>query len=840
MLRIALRSVRAHLVRFGLSVLAVTLGVAFVSGTLSLNQMLSSTFDGIIDASTNADAYVLLPDDAAWTDGLPLGLADDLAKIDGVRAATPVVQGFATLVGADGTAVGNGMAPHLAYGWDPHEPLNADVQGRAPQAPDEIVVDPTTLDSAGLKVGDRTKVVVGGEVRDVTIVGALPIDTAIAGATLVFFDEQTATELFAPTGQVFLVAVYGDGLDSDALVDRISATAEAAGGTAVTADTYRADSKDQVASELGFVTSFLMVFAGVALFVGAFIIANTFSMTVRQRLAEFALLRAVGAAPAQVFWSIVVQAAVIGLLGSALGVLFGFGLVTVLKAVFDQMGMPLSGAIPMSVGSVLTAVTVGVVVSVLSSLLPARRAAKVPPVEAMRDQAVTADRRSVVRTVAGAVLTVGGAVAAWWAWAHPDADRVGLAIGGGALGVLVGLLVLGPVLVPAVVRVLAMPFRALRPMGRLAQGNVVRNPRRTANTAGALTIGMALVGAGAVLAGSAEASIRDMVDQEVGSDFVLTAEAIPSGLLRDAEAVDGVAKVYPLSWSVALASTSGTPTADDSVFVDGADPTTFGTALDLLEQSAPVGDVLADGKAAVVAGLAERRGWQVGDTLTIVSSTTTAQVEIGATVRTNITSDDSDIFLDQDLLDQLVPPAAQVTSIALVTTEPGADLTKVDTALAAAAKPYLVVTVQSTQEFTDAMAGQITQILTIFYALVGLSIVIAGIGIINTLALSVIERTREIGLLRAVGLGRMQLGGTLTIESVLTALAGTTIGIVAGVALASAGQRLLADQGFDRLAVPWPNLAVMFVLAIVLGAVAALWPGIRAARLKVLDAISYE
>ncbi|MCL2423043.1 MAG: FtsX-like permease family protein, partial [Micrococcales bacterium] len=756
----------------------------------------------------------------------------------GVQAASPVITGIAILVGADGTAVGNGMAPQLAYGWDPNDPGTARLKGRAPQSADEIVVDPTTLDNAGLKVGDRTKVVVGGEVRDVKIVGVVLSDTAIAGATLTFFDQATATELFASDGQVALVAVYGDGIDLDTLVDRIAATAKAAGGEAISADAYRKQAKNEIADQLGFVTTFLMVFAGVALFVGAFIIANTFSMTVRQRLAEFALLRAVGASPTQVFASIVVQAAVVGLLGSAIGVLLGFALVLALRAVFDQMGMALSGAVPVSAGSILTAVTVGVVVSVVSALLPARRAAKIPPVEAMRDQTAAADRRSLTRTIIGAVLTAGGAFAAWWAWAHPSADAVGLAIGAGALGVLVGLLVLGPVLVPAVVRVLAVPLRALRPMGRLAQGNVVRNPRRTANTAGALTIGMALVGAGAVLAGSAQASIHDMVTQEVRSQFVLTAASIPSGLLRDAEAVDGVADVFAVPWSGALASTSASPGADDFVIINGTDPLMSDTAFDLLEQSAPVDQVLTAGKAAVPADAAARRGWHVGDTLTIVSTTTSVQVEIGATIRTNIA--DEDIFLNKDVLDQLVAPADQITSLAIITTKPGADLDKVATGLTAAAAPYLVVTVQSTQEFTDAMAGQVTQILTIFYALVGLSILIAGIGIVNTLALSVIERTREIGLLRAVGLGRMQLGSTLTIESVLTALAGTTIGLVTGVALASTAPRLLSDQGFNTLAIPWSGLVVMFVLAIVLGAVAAVWPGIRAARLKVLDAISYE
>ncbi|MCG2798100.1 MAG: FtsX-like permease family protein, partial [Cellulomonas sp.] len=488
MLRIALRGVRAHLVRFAMSVLAVVLGVAFVSGTFSLREMLSGTFDDIVAASTTADVYVRMPaDDESVTDsgatvaagGLPLTLADEISQIDGVDRVLPGISGPMVLVGADGTAVRSSQSPSMAIGFDPDDD-SLTLTGRAPDGPDEIALESATLERSGLKIGDTTRVLVLGQSTAVTVVGSVDYDAPMAGATIVLLDEATLESLYVVDGTVASFSVYADqGVDQTTLRDRV---ADALNGTAGLEVVTRAQLVDettaQIDEQLGFITTFLLVFAALALFVGAFIIANTFTMSVRQRMREFALLRAVGASPAQVFTSLLTQAAVIGLIGSALGVLAGLGLVQALKVVFAQMGMTLSDQIPLRASTVAIAVAVGTLTCLAATLLPARRAALVPPVEAMAEQTSITEKSLRWRGLGGLVLLLGGVAAVLWATGNPAADGVGVAIGAGAAAALVAVLVLGPVVVPAIVRFLAVPLvRWFRPIGRLASGNVVRNPR---------------------------------------------------------------------------------------------------------------------------------------------------------------------------------------------------------------------------------------------------------------------------------------------------------------------------------------------------------------------------
>ena len=850
MRRVALRGIRAHLVRFVLSVLAVTLGVAFVAGTFSLRAMLSSTFSEIVDSSLTGDVYVRGSQpagSAAPTGGglgdarnaIPLTLADDVAAADGVALALPGFTGPAVLVGADGTAVSSGQAPSFAQALYLDDPSLRLTGGRPPAGPGEIALATETLAQSGLALEDRTTVVVAGSVRAVVVVGEVDFGAPLAGATIVFLDAGTARDAYAPDGLVQSITVYTDpGVSARALVDQLQPVVAAATGEAVTGDLLRTDVRAAIDDALGFVATFLLVFAGISLFVGAFIIANTFAMSVRQRMREFALLRALGASPAQVFASILIQATVVGVLGSAIGVVAGFGLVTGLREVLDRFGMTLSGRIPLDARTVAVSLVVGTVVSIAAAALPARRAALTPPVEAMRDDVVVTERTLRWRALAGTLLTAAGVAAVLLAMARPVPDG-GRLLGAGASAVLVGVLVLAPVIARASLGVLAAAFVVtIRPLGRLARGNVTRNPRRTANTAGALMIGMALVGASSVLAASAQGSTRSIVAEASSADFVLRSA------LSDVPA-DAVAAVTRLGEvaaadAVTLGSVVIGSTGDDAqppTTVVGLDPEAFGRTMTIETTQGSLAR-LAEGDVAVQQATARDEGWTIGTELALTSSTGSATVRVGAIIDSPAIP--APVVLPAELFDRLVPAAQRAVNLVFVKAAPGADLGELRAGLTRAVAPFVVVSVLDTEEFASELAGQVDQVLGILYALLALSVVIAVLGIVNTLALSVIERTREIALLRAVGLGRLQLAGTVMIESVLTALFGAVVGVGMGVALAATMPTIFADVGLTTLVVPWGTLGWILVLAAVAGVLAAVWPAIRAARLPVLDAVTVD
>ncbi|WP_019135736.1 ABC transporter permease [Cellulomonas massiliensis] len=854
MLRVALRGVRAHAVRFGLSVLAVALGVAFVAGTFALRTMLADTFDGIVEASAPAEAYVRGADEVAAGDmqvgdsrnRVAMALADEVAAVDGVRLALPDVSGPLVLVGADGTAVQSTQAPSLGIAFDQRDPSMSLLDGRAPRSADEVALEEATLASSGLALGDATRVVVGGEVRDVTVVGEVSLGGPMAGATLVLLEPDAAAALYAPEGTVSSIALYGDaGLSEQQLTDRVADAlpdvADGARAEVVTGAELRDGLQEDIGEILGFVTTFLLIFAAIALFVGAFLIANTFAMSVRQRVREFALLRAVGASPAQVFATVVGQALVVGLVGAGLGVLGGLGLVSLVRVVLGTAGMDLTGDVPLTAPAVVICLVLGAVVSAVAAAFPARTAALVAPVEAMRGEVTVRERSLRLRALLGGVLVAAGAGSVAAAALRPEADSAEQLYGLGAAVVLVGALVASPPLARSVLRVLAVPFAwALRPVGRLAQGNVVRNPRRTASTAGALMIGMALVGAVSVIASSAQASLRTVVESSTDADLVLRSanQMVPAGAASDVAALPEVGSADEVAFAYAAVSPDPgqDPSTDDTAGVVGLAPGVLGGAVLVDERDGDVDD-LADGTAVVNTAVADG-DWHVGDALVVRTSEGERDLRVAAVIDSRVLG--SAVVVTRDVLDELAPGDAQMVDTVFVDAAPGVSQADLRDAVTAAVAPYVVVSVQDRDEFVDGMAAQVDQLLVILYALLGLSLVIAVLGIVNTLALSVIERTREIGLLRAVGLGRVQLAGTVTVESVLTALFGTLVGLAVGVGLASVLPTVYADDGLDQLVVPWSGLGVMVGLAVVVGVLAALWPGVRAARMRALDAIASE
>ncbi|MGO1334959.1 MAG: ABC transporter permease, partial [Cellulosimicrobium funkei] len=718
--------------------------------------------------------------------------------------------------------------------------------------------------------GDETTVVLGGEPRPVTGSGGFGIEAAAAGAVLVGIDGDTAREVYAPDGLVPQIAVWADAsgpVDEDALADRVASVLPS-GAEAVTGEQARAEASEAVEEVLGFVETFLLVFAAIALFVGAFIIANTFAMSVRERLRELALLRALGASPGQVFASVLVQALVVGLVGGGFGVLAGAGLVRVIRWGLALAGFEFSGRVPLGTSQVVAAVALGAVVSVLAAVLPARRAAAIPPVQAMRDD-VAPDRGTGLRAVGGVVVVAAGAGVLWlaaylgssvvdaptgWAWVDDLSPRLLLGVGAGL--VLVGVLVGSPAVARGVLAVLAWPLVvALRPLGRLARGNVTRNPRRTASTAGALLIGMALVSVTGVIAASTQASVRSIVENEVRADLVVDSATlvVPEGAVEAVTATPGAAVVDTVRLGSAPVATVGGGSGTDDRTADGTDDGARGTDVagvpagffdTALEPVTLAGDptaTLEDGDVVVHRRTARERGWEVGDTLRLGEGDAAVEARVGAVIDSQLVG--TGVLVRDDVFDAVVPAAQASVRIVYVSAADGAspaDVEELRTALTSAVEPFLVVTVLDREQTASAFADQVNQVLVILYALLALSIVIALLGIVNTLALSIIERTREIGLLRAVGLGRLQLAGVIAIESVLTAVYGTVLGVATGIGIGAALPGVLADEGLSTLAVPWGQVLAILGVAVVIGLVASVWPAIRAARLPVLDAVTVD
>jgi len=858
MMRLAWRDVRQRPVRFVMSIVAVVLGVSFVTGTLAMGTMLSNTFNKIVDASIDGAAVIHadtgeIPDLAlgdAIIGEVPAALADQVMGLESVGYAREDLYGPVVLLGSDGQALrpvggAGGGAPSMAMLVTAKDAYwsNFTIEGALPEGQDQIILETATAERAGLSIGDETTVILGQAPRQVTVTGLFaPEDaTEFAGAVLIGISMEAARAAYAPAGTVGSITVFAVPGTSEQQVAAEVKTVLPEGVTVSLTSDVRATAKASIDELLGFMNTFLLVFAAIALFVGSFMIANTFSMVVRQRRRETAMIRAVGASPRQVFGQFVGQAAIIGLVGSALGLAGGFGLLVLIRRLFNSMGMPLSGALPLSVSGLVVPVVVGVAVSCGSAALPAWRASKVPPVDAMRD-GVEIDEKSLrLRSWVGLGLFVVGCGTI--AWALSQGADGGAPLGLGALLVLVGLLMLSAALAPWLTAVLAWPFAMIfRPFGAMARRGVVRNPRRAANTAAALLIGTALVGATAVMASSANASVNDLVNNEVKVDFMvqdLRQDPMTGQFVSELEAIDGI-DVF--AFGILPVGIQG---IDETMLGSVARADTFERLADMEVTDGSISGL--EGKMAIDNGFAEEHGWKAGDHLEVVVAPNTPfqaviATEVGLVYKSAVIN--TGPALSPAMLEQALPPEAIEQMVryvqVAVALEPGMDPEVARAALEDAAEPYLTLVVMDKDEFASEISGQVTQMLNMIYALLALSVVIAVLGIVNTLALSVMERTREIGLMRAVGLGRGQLALTTVIEGVLIALFGAVLGLALGIGLAATLPTVFADIGLTTLVINWGALGGLLVMSGVVGVVAALWPAIRAARLPVLLAVSYE
>ena len=858
--RVAWRSVRAHAKQFFLTTFAVVLGVAFLSGTLALRASMSETFSKLTSSTITSDLYVQGPkiasdgnngsSDSTQTQPIDSSLADQIKQIDGVEAANPGTQVTGVLVGANDTPVSNMGAPTLFLPLYDKEPGRTWAQGHMPQGGGEIALESGALKNSGLKIGDKTHIVIQGQPTEVTVVGEFHFESSMASATVVGMDPDWLMPLAAPDGRVSTISIdLAKGASLDTVKSEVTKVVPDGTQVKTRAELIKEQNKT-IESQLGFIQTFLMVFVVVAMFVGSFIIMNSFAMSVRQRVKEFALLRAVGASPGSVFGIVFLQAVVIGIIGSALGVAAGAGLLAGLAKLLDNMGMPLLEGTGLTAPIIVISLVVGLAVTIIGALMPAREAALTHPVEAMRGVSGSREKSLVLRTIIGGLLLAAGAAAVAAAWVNEDLEQRQLIMGLGAGGVVLGLLIVSPTLARPVVAVLGLPFRMLRPSGRLALRNIVHNPRRTANTSGALMVGMALVCAGATLAASFNASTADEIDRSLKADLLVQPATVSSSntklsseKAKELAAIDGVKETssYTLYVNAVTKPDGSQNPAATSLVID---PATYSSAYDIRVTSGSLSDLDATHVA-----VNKDENLKMGDKVTLTGPNGSVEATVGAIVdpkgiggtyfyspkvaaavgswTSPGTSTDPDHVLDAPLG-------------MLLTLEDGANLDTVRHKAEDIVADTYQYSVNDANQLSDKVGQRINQMLAVLYGLLGLSIVIAILGIVNTLVLSVSERTREIGLMRAVGLGKTQLAGEIITESVLTSLYGTVLGGATGVVLAAALKKILEDQGLTSLSVPWGQMVGMLALSVVVGIIAALWPALRASRLPVLDAIATE
>jgi len=845
----ALRNLLAHKLRLFTTGLAVMLGVAFMAGTLVLTDTLTRTFDDLFaDAFSGTDAMVRA--EASFEDPNGFGnlrgridesLLDDVAAVDGVALAFGDVWGFAQVVGRDGEPIGNpgAGAPTLAANW-PEGELNTWtlVAGGPPRGDRDVVLDKGVADDAGYGVGDRATVLVGGAPLEVTVTGIVRMAGADSpgGATFTMFTTEAAQSHVGEAGKFDSISVVaGDGVSEEELVARIDGELPA-GVEVVSGATVTEENQDAMRQGLSFFSTFMLVFAVVALLVGGFIIFNTFFITVAQRTRENALLRAIGATRRQVLAAVLIEALGIGLIASALGLLAGIPLAIGLRALLAGFGLDIpTGGVVLAGGSALVAFSSGVVVTMLSAVSPSRKAAKVPPIAAMRDVAVgSTGYGSHQRVLVGSgVLAVGAATLLYGLFGDPGSALA--IVGLGALLVFFGVSVLGRTVALPLSRLIGLPLARLRGIsGRLARENAMRNPKRTAATASALMIGVGLVTFITIFAASTKASFGETLDKAFTGDLIATSGQAGLGGVSP-EFTEQVAALPEIDAAggvrAGLAEVDG-----DSDQILGVSPEAFG--IYDVDPVAGSPDDLDATSIAVIDDVADDKGLEIGDTVPVeFTATGTREMTVRLILERN-PGVENEWVVSTEAFDANYPDQADVQ--VLIRKADGVTAAEALAAVETAAEGYPGVDVLDQSEFKEEQMVFVDRMLGLVYAMLALAILIALLGIGNTLALSIVERTRELGVLRAVGMTRAQLRSAIRWESVIIAVQGAVLGLAIGVFFGWALVTAMAGEGLTVFAVPLGSLAVLVVLAALAGVVAAALPARRAARLDVLDALSHE
>lgn len=871
MWRLSVRSVLANKVRFILTILSVVLGTSFVAGSFMFTDALQRSFEGIVSNNfSNVDVAV------QPKPGVPLKadskLGQQLKTDPSVEKVNIADQVNALLANKDNEVIKTGGAPSMVSiyysGDDVVGPKTDIIDGNAPRGENEVVLNRTAATKNNVHTGDKMTVFTpDGRRLPVTVSGIYTIDMEVGGYAGAFMDEKAFVDKFS-NGELkkgyFVKAKPGTNIKE--LKDHLAR--EYPGVKVEEGRKIAEEQSKQIKEGLKFVNYFLVAFGLVALLVGTFIIANTFSMIVAQRMREFALLRSIGMSQGQLRTSVILEAFLVGIVGSLLGVVAGVGIVKAIYAIMDSFGFGLpSSGLSLTPQAIIIPLILGLMVTIASAWAPARRAGRVRPVEAMRsgDQSSTSSLKR--RTLAGVVallLGVATGVVSAFVWTSGETKPRAILIGVGALFIIVGTFMISPALsrgvVPGLGRVIGAPFGAI---GKLAATNSSRNPRRTAATAFALTLGIALVASFGMLGASMKASISGVLESSINADYVVGGDSqgnfsVTKPVLEDVKKTNGVGQATALRVTPLKPLDSNQENGAGALSVDG--PITEVVKATVTSGSLDLGKdgIVVDEKVA------EANGWKIGEKIQLGvdklpgggrhSQRETLPEQLAAkplaTVTLKGTYEPNQVLgkqvISQDLVEEMTSGDAPLAPFArsmpiimvLVNAAEGTSSDALKTNLERSLEKYIIFQVMTPKELAGQSAQMVDAMLNTLYALLALAIIVAVLGIINTLALNVIERRQEIGMLRAVGTYRGQVRRMIFLESIQIAIYGVLVGVVIGLGLGWCFIRVLQGTGLDEIAVPWGQVAAMVIGSGIVGAVAALWPAHKAARTAPLEAIT--
>jgi putative ABC transport system permease protein len=853
-LKTSVRNFFAHKGRMALSAIAVLLSVAFVCGTLVFTDTMTATFDKLF-GSTASDVTVSHEkvdheQHTGLPDMVPASLQAKLAHVPGVAKSDPdVTSTDVTVADAHNDKISpSSGAPTIVSNWDPTETRAVELSsGHLPRSAGDAVLDADTANKHHLKIGDTLRVIATPGDFDLTISGIVTFRTTNPGAAVVYVDTATAqTRLLGRTD-----AYTGFGLTAAKGVsdDQLKANVKAAIGSHYTIDTAaetKKKDKDDVGGFLNFMKYAMLGFAGISVLVGIFLIVNTFSMLVAQRTREIGLMRALGSSRRQINRSVLIEAVMLGVTGSVLGIGGGIGIAIGLMNLMGKAGMKLdTSELTVKASTPIVGLVLGVVVTVLAAYIPARRAGKISPMAALRDAGTPADGRAGrVRAAVGILICAGGALALIGASQADKASSGGSLLGLGVLCSLVGFVVVGPLLAGAVVRVVsAVVLRLFGPMGRLAERNALRNPRRTGATASALMIGLALVAGLSVVGSSMVASADDQLDKSVGADFIINGGGNGDQPITASEKA-ALKKAHDIERFTEYTVVNAAITTPKGKVINGdltaADPT-YADDLRLDTVSGKLADAYGKDAMSVPEGWAKSNGVKLGDELKVVmTGGRPAALKVTAITSDDTTIEHGTMFTNLTTARSYLPADKMPGDLMLFAKAVNGKQDEAYASLKAAVKNYPEIDVRDQADYKSLIHKQVNQLLYMIYGLLALAIIVAVLGVVNTLALSVVERTREIGLMRAIGTSRRQLRRMIRLESVVIALFGALVGLGLGLGWGATGQKVLASQGLQILQIPWGTIVAVFVGSAVVGLLAALLPAFRAGRMNVLNAIATD
>ncbi len=843
MFRIALKGILGRKARLILTSLAVILGTSFLAGTSVFSDTLNRTFDNLFsDVFKNVDAYVrstqVIEGDFGQEERqrISADLVSVVEKVPGVRDASPDIQAFARIIGKDGKPIGSdGQGPPTfgSVGEEFAGALWSTAEGKWANGPTEVVIDEASAKAGKYVLGDTVKVVAQSGSREFTLVGIASYGDVRSpgGATFALFDSVTAAEFLAKPGFIDAILVSGDGSVSDAKLSKAiqdvlptTSKTETLTGAEITLET-----QDQIGSALDFFGILLSTFSFIALGVGCFVIYNVFSISAAQRQRENALLRAIGASRKQITRAMLIEATVVGLLGSVIGLVAGIGLSAGLSALLRAVNIDIpSGGLVLSQNTVTSTIIIGLIVTVLSAILPARRAGKVPPLAAMRATALEIAEPGRKRLYTG-LLSIALGLAVIVAVVTGASNNY---LGIGILFVFIGTIVLGPIIARPVAMFLGRPAARFRGVtGVMARQNSARNPKRTSRTASPVLIGVALVTAVTALAASIKGQIDDVFTAQFKGDYAISTDARGFGGISPSLAVD-LNKLPEIEKATGFGFLT-VKIEDKGQYLTTITPKTIEGVWDIGLINATYSD-LTTSDIFVSEKTAKKKNIAIGSVLqTTFGDGSTRPLKVAG-------------FFVNDEIGNYIANSALVDGSAIIMFDIGVYIKTKDsvgkaeafTALDKAVKKYGQGELLTKQEYINKQSGQVNQLLGLIYGLLMLSVIISIVGIIITLLLSVFERQRELALLRAVGMTRSQVRTTVRWESVITSLLGAVLGIILGIGLGWVIVFALKDQGLTSFKLPVGPTIVIMIMSFIVGLFAAIYPAWRATRVNILDALN--